>query len=78
MSGKFSSFYVTINISFLVKLWMGNGGVWEDGRPAYHDWASKKISEYLHDYQQHFTSSNTVIVTETEQNTPSLLYSKLN
>ena len=67
MDNFLNSFHITINISFLVNLWMGNSGLWEDRRPTYHDWTSKKIFEYLYNYRQHFKSSHTVIVTKTDE-----------
>lgn len=78
MDNYFSNFNIPINISFLVQLWMGNSGLWEDGRPTYHDWTSKKIFEYLHSYQ-HFKSSHTVIVIKTDEMPQSLIifYTKL-
>lgn len=46
---------------------MGNSGLWEDRRPTYHDWTSKKILEYLHGFQQHFKGSHTVVVIKTDE-----------
>lgn len=50
MDSYFSNFYIIIIIFVLVKLWMGNSGLWEDRRLVYYDWISKKIFEYLYSY----------------------------
>lgn len=58
---------------------MGNSGLWEDGRPTYHDRTSTKIFEYLYSDQQHFESSHTVTVIKTDEMPHSLIrfYTKL-
>lgn len=79
MDNCFSNFNITINISSLVKLWMGNSGLWEDRRPTHYDWTSKKIFEHLHSHQQHFKSSHTVIVIKADEmpHSLSIAYTKL-